>query len=218
MEQEPEPDGKINKRQRQNQKKQNQYQKKQNRIADDTSRIPPPETYTIPLIPLNYAAPQLGDPDYELLAELGMADFAVKVVESKIREFYAEACEATLLFNRKISKGPALQNASVRGDFDNWMKGLAMQKRKEWKELIDAELMRKITKQRPEQIDKVRSELLRRGAIKQGGVIPKQEAEPQRVKHFIEKVVKQVKFSSVDNDEELGDMPPLVYAKWFSSV
>lgn len=203
--------------------------KKENKHDKNDSAEENPDPYAVPL---NFVAPQFEDPDYELMTALGLTPFAVGVVESKIREFYEEACEATLLFNRNLSVLSRAQALPLQAQFDRRMQALAKQKRQEWKETISRELVRRVyegddakkgklfSKWRSSEQRQVSPNLLRHGAAKQTvrprahsraasvpEAVPKQE--PHRMKNFLDKVVRQVKFSTTASDDE--GLPPLIY-------
>lgn len=114
--------------------------KHQGKKHEDSESAPPSNPYNIPLY---YAAPEVGDPDYEALAKLNMTEFAVSVCEEKIREFYAEACHETIVFHRHLAHSSRTAAYDLQSEYDRHMRELAESKKADWTVALETEAARR---------------------------------------------------------------------------
>ncbi|KAF7305167.1 Sterol regulatory element binding protein cleavage-activating protein [Mycena kentingensis (nom. inval.)] len=97
----------------------------------------------LPNMPLYFVGALLRGTDLDAVAEAELEAFALGASEEKIREYYAEACEATVRFQRHIGGLPDdEQRDAATARFDDKMKKLAAEKAAEWKARVVKELRR----------------------------------------------------------------------------
>ncbi|KAJ7579046.1 hypothetical protein C8J56DRAFT_335575 [Mycena floridula] len=209
-------------------------QKPKERTKWQPSSVEPPSTPLLPSkvkVHLDYVAPRFGDPDYEVLGKLGLTSFAGEICERKIIEFYEEACEATIRFHRRLPSLSRAKAPEVQERFDQGMKELADRKRREWKEMIELELKRRILEQRMTDTSHLRAAakmkpfipretpgLVRTGATKKqlnrSASLPPgyHKAKEEHSKSFMDRFKKHVKFTQAaesDSDSTSDDdIPP----------
>lgn len=72
-----------------------------------------------------------------------MTKFAVNICEGKIKEFYAEACDATIQFQRRLPVLSREMALKAENDLEGRMRELADKKKKEWRTAIATELIKR---------------------------------------------------------------------------
>ncbi|KAJ7509440.1 hypothetical protein B0H11DRAFT_1959668 [Mycena galericulata] len=96
----------------------------------------------LPGMPLYFVGALLQGTDLDAVAASDLEAFAVHVSEEKIREYYSEACEASLHFQRSLLNLEPSQREAAQQDFEHHMRELASAKEREWKAITVKELRR----------------------------------------------------------------------------
>lgn len=165
------------------------------------------------MIPLHFVAPHFGEPDYDALDAIGLAAFAGSVCETKIREFYAEACEATILFNRTLPTLTRHQAQRTQQELEHNLKVLAEQKRSDWKAAIDEQVY-KYTFEGHKKYHGARPRQKKRGIFRAQG--DGHGDGVQRKGSLFSRMIKHVKFAPPapsSSSEDLGTFSPIRFAR-----
>lgn len=96
----------------------------------------------LPSLPLYFVNALLQSTDLDAVAASDLENFALHASEKKIREYYSEACEASLHFQRLLPTLEASKREAAQADFDRRMRDLASSKEREWKAVTVKELRR----------------------------------------------------------------------------
>ncbi|KAJ7135888.1 hypothetical protein C8R44DRAFT_769243 [Mycena epipterygia] len=96
----------------------------------------------LPSLPLYFVNALLQSTDLDAVAASDLENFALHASEEKIREYYAEACDASLHFQRLLPTLEASKREAAQADFDRRMRDLASSKEREWKAVTVKELRR----------------------------------------------------------------------------
>ncbi|KAF7349347.1 Sterol regulatory element binding protein cleavage-activating protein [Mycena sanguinolenta] len=124
----------------------------------------------LPNMPLYFVGALLQGTDLDEVVASNLEAFALHASEEKIREYYAEACEASVHFQRKLATVDPSRRDEVHTDFEHHMQDLARVKEHEWKAITVKELR----KQRA-------AELERRAAqLKASRPRPRPRKQPRR--------------------------------------
>ncbi|KAJ7152653.1 hypothetical protein C8R43DRAFT_1189702 [Mycena crocata] len=94
----------------------------------------------VPSMPLYFVGALLQGTDLDAVAASHLEAFAVHVSEEKIREYYAEACEASLHFQRLLPTLDPSQREAAQAGFELHMRELASAKERDWKAITVKEL------------------------------------------------------------------------------
>ncbi|KAJ7637259.1 hypothetical protein DFH06DRAFT_1219247 [Mycena polygramma] len=94
----------------------------------------------LPSMPLYFVGALLQGSDLDAVAAEHLEAFALHISEEKIREYYADACEASVHFQRILSTVEPAQRDAVHDDFERRMRELASMKEREWKAIVVREL------------------------------------------------------------------------------
>ncbi|KAJ6493005.1 hypothetical protein C8R45DRAFT_988646 [Mycena sanguinolenta] len=142
----------------------------------------------LPNMPLYFVGALLQGTDLDEVVASNLEAFALHASEEKIREYYAEACKASLHFQRKLATVDPSRREEVHTDFEHRMQDLARTKEHEWKAITvkevrkqrKAELARSAAEQRAQQRA---DELARRAAeqrAQQQAMRPRPRKQPRR--------------------------------------
>ncbi|KAJ7487840.1 hypothetical protein FB451DRAFT_1225648 [Mycena latifolia] len=128
------------------------------KIPIASPRRPPksPKSVELPALPLYFVGALLQGTDLDAVAASELEAFALRASEEKIREYYNEACNATLHFQRHLTGLDPSQREEAQEGFERHMRDLASGKEREWKALTvkelrkhqAAELERRVAQQR----------------------------------------------------------------------
>ncbi|KAJ7096641.1 hypothetical protein B0H15DRAFT_51601 [Mycena belliarum] len=99
-----------------------------------------PRSVELPALPLYFVGALLQGTDVDAVTEAEVEHFALRASEDKIREYYAEACDATLHFQRLLPTLEPAQREEAQEGFERHMRDLASGKEREWKAMTVAEL------------------------------------------------------------------------------
>ncbi|KAJ6608300.1 hypothetical protein B0H10DRAFT_2068372 [Mycena sp. CBHHK59/15] len=99
--------------------------------------VKPPE---LPSLPLYYIGALLQGTDLDTVAASDVEAFALHASEEKIREYYTEACEASVHFQRLLPTLDASERTGAQENFDRRMRDLAIGKERDWKVMTVKEL------------------------------------------------------------------------------
>ncbi|KAF7350356.1 Sterol regulatory element binding protein cleavage-activating protein [Mycena venus] len=123
----------------------------------------------LPNMPLYFVGALLQGTDLDAVAASDLEAFALHVSEEKIREYYAEACEASVHFQRILATVDPSQRHEVHADFERRMQELASVKEREWKTITVKELRKHQA-----------AELQRRAAQQRAMRPPPRKLQPRR--------------------------------------
>ncbi|KAJ7752465.1 hypothetical protein DFH07DRAFT_960558 [Mycena maculata] len=101
-----------------------------------------PKSVELPGMPLYFVGALLQGTDLDAVAASDLEAFAVRISEEKIREYYSEACEAALHFQRFLPTLEPSKREAAQADFERRMRDLAGAKEREWKTITVKELRR----------------------------------------------------------------------------
>ncbi|KAK7046584.1 sterol regulatory element binding protein cleavage-activating protein [Favolaschia claudopus] len=93
-----------------------------------------------PSMPLYFVGALLQGTDLDAVAASDLEAFALHVSEEKIREYYAEACEAAVHFQRGLAAVEPARRDEAHEDFERYMQELKSAKEREWKAVTVKEL------------------------------------------------------------------------------
>ncbi|KAJ7727747.1 hypothetical protein B0H16DRAFT_1590114 [Mycena metata] len=94
----------------------------------------------LPSMPLYFVGALLQGTDLDAVAAADLEAFALHASEEKIREYYFDACEASLHFQRILATINPSQRDAAQQDFERRMRDLASAKEREWKAMTVKEL------------------------------------------------------------------------------
>ncbi|KAF7323235.1 Sterol regulatory element binding protein cleavage-activating protein [Mycena chlorophos] len=130
-----------------------------------------PRSADLPNMPLYFINALMHGTDLDAVAAAELEAFALKASEEKIREYYNEACDATVKFQRRLGKVDEVQREEEQARFDDRMRELAAAKEREWKSRVLKEMrkhqaaeiqrkaeMHRATRMRPHRSPKTRQQ------------------------------------------------------------
>ncbi|KAK7019114.1 sterol regulatory element binding protein cleavage-activating protein [Favolaschia claudopus] len=112
------------------------------KLAAASPLKPPKSIQSIetPSMPLYFVGALLQGTDLDAVAASDLEAFALHISEEKIREYYAEACEAAVHFQRGLAAVEPARRDEAHEDFERYMQELKSAKEREWKAVTVKEL------------------------------------------------------------------------------